>query len=106
MFKCLNLVLPLLRDRELINGVNRISLLVERKMDEKTILSTLQTMMPFNTEGMLQIQIEETADLSLRNLDLKRIKEALQFNRGNVILTAKQLHISRATLYRKLKEKD
>ena len=86
--------------------VNRIFLLVERKADEKIISSALQTMMLFNTEGLPQIQIEETADLSLRNLDLKRIKEALQFNRGNVTLTAKQLHISRATLYRKLKEKD
>lgn len=91
--------------RELVNVVNRISLLVERNMDEKIILSTLQAMMPFSTEGLAQTIVEEVKDLSLKQLEVGRIKEVLQINNGNVTLTAKQLHISRATLYRKLKEK-
>ncbi len=90
--------------RELINFVNRISLLVERNMDEKIIIATLQTMMPLSTKGSANISAGEVTDLSLKNLELKRIKETLHANGGNVTLTAKQLHVSRATLYRKLKE--
>ncbi len=73
-------------------------------MDEKIIIATLQTMMPLRAEGIIKTLPEEVTDLSLKNLELKRIKEVLQSNRGNVTLTAKQLHVSRATLYRKLKE--
>lgn len=90
--------------RELINFVNRISLLIERNMDEKIILATLQTMMPLSTERLAKNSTEELTDLSLKDLELKRIKETLHANGGNITLTAKVLHVSRATLYRKLKE--
>lgn len=89
--------------RELINVVNRISLLVGRKMDDKTILTTLQTMMPVFNEKK-ESKPEGKIKDSLFDIEISKIKEVLLENNGNITSTAKQLHISRATLYRKLKK--
>lgn len=90
--------------RELTNVVQRISLLMQEKMEEKAILSTLQTMMPVSAESdKAELTVSENKTASLAELERAKIKEALEANRGNISWTAKQLGISRATLYRKLR---
>ena len=88
--------------RELTNAVQRISLLVERKMDEQMILSALQSMMPVACDTAAKLG-KEASEASLETLELQKIKEAIALNDGNISAAAKQLHISRATMYRKLK---
>ncbi|WP_294513488.1 sigma-54-dependent Fis family transcriptional regulator [uncultured Intestinimonas sp.] len=89
--------------RELTNLVERIYLLQKQSLPEEKILDLLSRMTPRDqrpvTTGEAPAGGEELADV-----ERAYIQSALTRNGGNISRTAQELHISRATLYRKLKK--
>lgn len=106
--------------RELTNVVERASLLLSKNLDERLVLSSMDSMIqpqageipgyggcPEGQERDFLAAVHgnrvETAG-TLRDLERARIREAFDKNDGNITRTARELHISRSTLYRKLRE--
>lgn len=98
--------------RELNNVVERICLLAMRGFTEKRILQALEEMRP--SSGMWNASEDrrlpdssktEKPEDSLDSVEEAYIRAALQRNDGNISATARDLHISRSTLYRKLRRK-
>jgi PAS domain S-box-containing protein len=88
--------------RELNNVVERVCLLQKSGLPKEKISGVLQTMIvPAN-----RTTIEKKEDVSVRTLEemeIEKIRNVLDKNKGNISQTAKELNISRSTLYRKLK---
>ncbi|MFR3730996.1 sigma 54-interacting transcriptional regulator [Lacrimispora sp.] len=86
--------------RELHNIVERICLLQKKGLTQEKIIATLQT--AFIAEPVNPSAGQQTK--SLEDLERQEILNALEKNHGSVAKAAKDLKISRSTLYRKLKE--
>lgn len=83
--------------RELTNLVERIYLLQKQALPGEKILDLLSRMTP-QDQPPAGVGGEDLADV-----ELAHIRSALARNGGNITRTARELRISRATLYRKLK---
>jgi DNA-binding NtrC family response regulator len=87
--------------RELKNLVERAVLLSERDMLEiKDFEQHLEARQP--TPGSLNLPPVGT--LSIDDMELSMIKNAMQFHQNNISRVAKALELSRGTLYRKLEK--
>lgn len=85
--------------RELHNIVERICLLQKRGLANDKILEAMQMMVSSEQNEVIVLQEK----MGLSELESERINEALKRNNGNISRTAKELKISRSTLYRKIK---
>lgn len=85
--------------RELTNIVERITLLLSQKLEEELVLASLDLIVPEETNAEVMIS---SPNVTLQDAEQIKIKEALERNQGNLSRTAKELNISRSTLYRKL----
>lgn len=83
--------------RELTNLVERIYLLQKQALPGEKILDLLSRMTP-QDQPPAGVGGEDLADV-----ELAHIRSVLARNGGNITRTARELRISRATLYRKLK---
>ena len=83
--------------RELTNLVGRIYLLQKQALPGEKILDLLSRMTP-QDQPPAGVGGEDLADV-----ELAHIRSVLARNGGNITRTARELRISRATLYRKLK---
>lgn len=86
--------------RELHNIVERICLLQKRGMTSDKMRLVLQNMVTPEPTGVSQ---PDGTIRGLQEAEQDQIKAALARNNGNISRTAKELKISRATLYRKIK---
>lgn len=92
--------------RELTNLVERVCLLQKRGLSHQKMLEFLGEMTPL--ESQLQ-KPEDAAGLpqssrELAHMERALIQQVLDKNGGNIAQAARELHISRATLYRKPKK--
>ncbi len=87
--------------RELNNVVERICLLQKRGLQKSRILDALWAM-THREKSMEAAVPAPSAPETLEQVERSRIQAALVRNHGNITRTAKELHISRSTLYRKL----
>lgn len=87
--------------RELNNVVERICLLQKRGLQKERILDALWAM-NHRERPMEAVVSSLPAPQTLEQMERSRIQAALIRNHGNITRTAKELHISRSTLYRKL----
>lgn len=94
--------------RELTNMTERIYLLQRRGMEEGQIWDTLSSMaaetVPEGRKTLTKERAERKNGIPLKNMEADYIEEALKKNGGNVSKTARELKISRSTLYRKRKD--
>jgi PAS domain S-box-containing protein len=86
--------------RELHNIVERICLLQNRGVSEDKLLTIMKTMI--STNDSIFSTATTVIPKALHELELEKITEILQHNNYNISQTAKELKISRSTLYRKL----
>ena len=74
-------------------------------MEEGQIWDTLSSMAAETVpEGRKTLAKERENGIPLKNMEADYIEEALKKNGGNVSKTARELKISRSTLYRKRKD--
>lgn len=87
--------------RELDSVVERTCILQKHGMKPENIFDALHIMMaPHNNTARPAPEMQRK---TLLEHERKEIEAALEKNHGNISLTAKELNISRSTLYRKLK---
>ncbi len=84
--------------RELNNFVERIYLLQKHNLSENRIIESLNDM----SLDSFRNNILSDSDNILENFEISHIKSVLNKNNGNISKTAKELKISRSTLYRKI----
>lgn len=87
--------------RELNNFVERIYLLQKHNLSNEVIIESLNEVISDKNNNTYSFPKQKFN--VLRNLESEYIKNVLSKNNGNISKTAKELNISRATLYRKLK---
>lgn len=87
--------------RELDSVVERACILQRHGMKKENIFNALHIMMAPHKNS--QRSASEMQRKTLLERERKEIEAALEKNNGNISLTAKELNISRSTLYRKLK---
>lgn len=88
--------------RQLNNAVELVTLFQRHGLKEEEIFSALKCSLRLG-EGEKEREAAVISD-SLKKRELRYIKEVLDKNQGNISQTARELHMSRSTLYRKLKE--
>lgn len=89
--------------RELNNVVERVCLLQKRGLQKGRILDALWAM-THREQPMETAAPALSAPETLEQMERSRIQSVLVRNDGNITRTAKELRISRSTLYRKLKQ--
>lgn len=87
--------------RELNNFVERIYLLKKCNLPDEAIIESLNEVISIQDNSIHSSPSQKVS--ILKNLEVDYIKNILDKNNGNISKTAKELNISRATLYRKLK---
>lgn len=97
--------------RELNNVVERICLLVMRGFERERIFSALEEMRPSAGHWSIEKNTGPDADKNsqavksgLSAMEYEYIRTVLQRNGGNISAAARELHMSRSTLYRKLRK--
>jgi transcriptional regulator of acetoin/glycerol metabolism len=75
-------------------------------MSERDLINTVPhssvSEVSFREEGKEFVNTSQS--LSFKDIEKESIARALAVNEGNVLKAAKDLHISRATIYRKIKK--
>jgi len=88
--------------RELNNVVERICLLQKRGLSQELVLESLWAMARRDWPAGLPAPASPAAE-TLDQVERSQIQAAMARNGGNITRTAKELRISRSTLYRKLR---